>query len=276
LRPGDRLQAAGVTLPSEAVFSKHLKGPAEIVFDSACKAAGGKGRFLPAIWLQDITNLRLISQGMIVSNPDGAGVLLGGATGCVLDGWDVRNCGGVGFGLNGSNATVASNYIRASIREWALDPTLDNHLEKGTGLHGLIIENSHTPYRVDDNTLVLTTPGSKLGGSLLEVGSTSSTRAPSGNKAWLQAADLLQDAQIQTAANALNLWGHIGTLDVLWIGASGLHGHAVSAASGSYKDVRIESGEAVNCCLNPRYKGQSPWMKHAGLSYAPGPFTPAP
>lgn len=140
-----------------------------------------------------------------------------------------------------------------------------------------------------NNTIVLTTPGSRIGGSLLENGQppTNAAYAPSGNRAWLQAANMLGytiqsdgslgECKIQTAGNALNLWGVINGIEILWVGATLLHGHAVNdAALSSGKNVYVRAGAADRCCLNPRYAGQSPWQAKAGVVYSPGPFAPSP
>lgn len=277
LQPGDRLPAAGVTIPASATFSKKLTAAAEIVFDSTCKFAAGKGLRYPSIYINGAAYLRLICDGALVENPtEGDGIDIVAADHCVLDGWDVRSCATAAMSMRSTDGPITNNYVRATVRDWALVPSLDDHAEKGTGLHGLLVENSHTAYRIDNNTFVLTTPGSKMGGSLLEVGTSQQALAPTGNQAWLSAANLLQDAVTQTAGNALNLWGYIGTLDVVSVTASGLHGYAVhSAPSASYGAVGVDTGSGVNCCLNPRYAGQSPWMSNGGVKYAPGPFQPA-
>lgn len=289
LQPGDRVPAKGIVLPSEAVFARHLPGPAEILFDSACKASGGKGRGYPAIWVKDCVNLRLIAEGMAVTNPDAAGISIGGATGCVIDGFDVHSLGGGGIGVLPTDAQIKDTYIRSNLRDWGLDPTLDNHAEKGTGLHGLLVETTQNPYLVDGLTIVLTSLGSKVGGSLLEVGSGKSSNVPKGIVAWIHAEDLLGqtvqsdgslgECKIQTAGNALNVYGYVAGLRVLWVYAKGLHGNAVHSDpynNGSNYDVSIEAGYAESCCLNPRLKGQNPWQQNHVKYPNPGALSPAP
>lgn len=279
LQPGDRLPCHGVVFPSEAVFAKRLSAPAEVVFDSACKANGGKGLHYPAIWFQNVAYLRFIFAGMEVTNPlVGAGVQFGGASHCVFDGLDVRNCATGAMGALPTNAPIIGNYIRATVRDWSLVPSLDNHAEKGTGLHGLLVETTQTLYNATGNTFVLTTPGSKMGGSLLEVGSGNTAQVPANNQAWLQASNLLQDAKVQTAGNALNAYGYINGLTVLAVIADGLHGFAVNSHpySGGPYSVTVRDGSASRCCLNPRYAGQNPWQRNGGVLYSPGPFAPSP
>ena len=279
LQPGDRLPAKGVAVPRTPTFARKLTAPAEVVFDAACTFAGGKGIRYPAAYF-NCSNLRFIAQGTIVTNPsEGDGFDFVAAVGCVFDGWDVRDCAAAAMSARSTNGPIAGNYIRATVRDWGLVKSLDDHAVKGTGLHGLLVENSHTAYRIDNNTIVLTTPGSKVGGSLLEVGTSQQALAPTGNRVWLEAANLTQDVTQQTAANALNLWGYLGRLDVLNVTAEGLHGFAVHSdpSYGNYSGpVTVHQGTAKSCCLNPRYKGQNPWQKAGGIKYAPGPFSPQP
>lgn len=280
LQPGDRLPIQGVTFPGITQFSRQLTGVAEVTFDAACKIAGGGGLREPALRFVNVANLRFIAApGLVVSNPvDGPGIQWSGAQGCVFDGWHVDGAAMDATNAFPSVANIENNYIRATVDNFCLVLALDVHQEKGTGMHGMNLGDSNQPHYNRNNTVVLTTNGSKNGGSLLEYGQpgTNAAYAPYGNKVWLQAANLLFDAQSQTAANALNLWGTIKGVDVLWIGAKGLHGHAVNADPGSFTNVRVEQGSAVNCCLNPRYAGQNPWQTKGGVLYSPGPFTPSP
>jgi hypothetical protein len=253
---------------------------AEVVFDTACKIKGGGAQRTAALRFKGTANIRFIAgPGLTVSNPtQGLGIQWSSSHDCVFDGWTVD-----GTAMDATNAfptagNIENNYIRATVNNFCEVLALDVHPEKGTGMHGMNLGDCNQPFYNRNNTIVLTTEGSRNGGSLIEYGqpSTNSKYAPYGNRLWLQAANLLFDAKSQTAANALNLWGSIGGVEVLWIGASGLHGHAVNAVFGSYANVKVETGSAVNCCLNPRYKGQNPWMKHGSMVYAPGPFTPVP
>jgi hypothetical protein len=280
LQPGDRLPIQGVTFPSTATLSRTLAAPAEVTFDAACRIKGGGALRSPALRFVGCAHVRFIAAaGLVVSNPvRGLGIQFSSAQDCVFDGWTVD-----GTAMDSTNAfpsagNIERNYIRATTNNFCEVLALDVHPEKGTGMHGMNLGDSKQPHYNRNNTIVLTTNGSRNGGSLLEYGQpgTNAAFAPYGNRVWLQAANLLFDAKSQTAANALNLWGAVNGLDVLWVGASNLHGHAVNAVFGTYKNTRIEAGHATNCCLNPRYRGDSPWLKHSGLVYSPGPFTPTP
>jgi hypothetical protein len=280
LQPGDRLPIQGVTFPAEAQFTKALTAPAEVTFDAACKIKGGGALREPALRFSGTAFVRYIAApGLVVSNPtQGLGIQWSSAHDCVFDGWTVD-----GTAMDATNAFptsghIENNYIRATVNNFCQVLALDVHSEKGTGMHGMNLGDTEAKFANRNNTIVLTTEGSKNGGSLLEYGQPgdNATFAPSGNRVWLQAANMLFDAQSQTGGNCLNLWGTVASIDVLWIGASGLHGHAVASDPGSYKAPRIETGSAVNCCLNPRLHGQNPWQTAGGIVYSPGPFTPKP
>ena len=265
-------------------------GMAQVIFDSACRFPGGAALRTAALWIKDVANLTLRWEGCTVTNPtQGAGIAWSAARNCVFDGYDVRRTAHDATNAFPTVGDIDGCYFRGTVRDWGLVPTLDDHSEKGTGIHGMNTGDSNKPYHFRNNTIVLTTPGSKVGGSLLENGQppTNAAYAPSGNRVWLQAANLLGytvqpngllgECRIQTAGNALNLWGVINGMEVLWIGATGLHGHAVNdAALSSGRNIYVRSGTARNCCLNPRYAGQNPWQHKAGVVYSPGPFTPAP
>jgi hypothetical protein len=278
LQPGDRLPVQGVTFPSHVTFSKALAGYAEVTFDKACKIKGGTTD--SAIRFLNTAFIRYIAEpGLIVSNSTRQALQISGMHDCVLDGWTTDGTASNGIDAFPTNANIENNYIRATLNNFCLNLALDPHAEKGTGLHGMNMADCAAPFYARNNVVVLITTGSKNGGSLLEYGQPGgqwAPYAPYGNKVWLQAANLLFDAQSQTGGNCLNLWGSIAGIDVLWIGATGLHGHAVASAPGSYKATRIETGSAVNCCLNPRLHGQNPWQTAGGIVYSPGPFTPHP
>jgi hypothetical protein len=271
LQPGDRLPCSGVVLPGFARIVRKLTAPAEVVFDSTCRSSPGTKTYAPSIFV-DVAKLRLVAKGMVITNPKvGAGLQIGGLQDAVIDGFDIRDCATDAMRGFPTSAPITDSYIRCGVRDWALVKSLDDHAEDGTGLHGCNLENSgQATFHLDRNTVVLTTPGSKIGGALLELGSSRQAWAPTGNRLWLQAANLLQDAQTQTAGNGLNVWGYLGALDVLWLGASGLHGFALHSSpyGGTFAGpVRVKAGSAVNCCLNPRYRGQSPWMTKGGVQY---------
>jgi hypothetical protein len=280
LQPGDRLPIQGVTFPSTATLTKTLAAPAEVTFDAACRIKGGGALRSPALRFVGCSHVRFIAAtGLVVSNPvRGLGIQFSSAQDCVFDGWTVD-----GTAMDATNAfpsagNIERNYIRATTNNFCEVLALDVHPEKGTGMHGMNLGDSNQPHYNRNNTIVLTSHGSRNGGSLLEYGQPTGNAAyaPSGNKVWLQAANLLFDAQSQTGANALNLWGAIASLDVLWIGATNLHGFAVKVGPGSFHNVQVLAGAASNCCLNPRYRGQNPWQRGGGIAYAPGPFTPKP
>ena len=279
LQPGDRLPVKGVIFPASPTFTKALSAAAEIAFDAACKLQGG-GKQSPAFRLNGAAFLRFIAApGLVVSNPSWSGMQLSAAHDCVLDGWTLNNVATTGIDGFPTAGDIANNYIRVKINNFSQNISLDPHAEKGTGFHGMNMADCAQPHYARNNVVVLSTEGSRYGGSLLEYGQPGgqwAPFAPYGNKVWLDAKNLLFDAQSQAGGNALNLWGTISGIDVLWIGASGLHGYAVASSPGSFKATKIEAGEAVNCCLNPRYKGKNPWQKTGGIVYAPGPFTPTP
>jgi hypothetical protein len=269
LAPGDRLPCQGVVGPPEATISKSLSGAAEVTFDAACKFQGGAGKYLPAIWFKHIDRLRfLFDPACEITNPlDGPGILWSGGSGGVYDGFNVAKCGTHATAAMPTTAHFDGNFMRGTVADWSLVPDLDNHPEKGTGLHGMLTSDANAGYVFRNNTVVLSTTGSALGGSLLEIGDSDAKLTPYGNKLWLDAMNLLQDAKTQTAGNALNLWDYVGSLDVLWIGAKNLHGKAVMAGSGTFAGIKIDAGHAVGCCQNPNQKLGSPWGTAPGIAY---------
>jgi hypothetical protein len=287
MRPGDWIDCRGIVFTGQVVCHRALSALAKITYDSQCKLTG------TAIGAQassalDVTGAaftqHIFSPGALITNPGGNGIhSVGGTHHCAFDGVTIRDCGADGvdwFGGATGYGDTHDNFLRADIANVALQSLkFDPHAEKGTGLHGMNLQDGNK-LTVRDNIVALYVHDCpKYGGSAIECGVLAGGTQPHGNHYYVKASRLLMFAKSQTAGNGVNLWGgpqHDNTFHVVEV--DDIAGHAVNTdlSSATYTNVVVRQGTATNYCQNPRYAGNSPWSKRHGIIYSPGPFSPQP
>lgn len=286
LAPGGWIECRGITFTGTVKCQRALSGLAKITYDSECKFTGNNTIGSAPTDTLEVTGAaftqHLAAPGVTMTNPGGRGIhAVGGLHHCAFDGFHIKDCGADGWDwFGGPYGDTHDNFIRVEVENCALQSLKwDPHQEKGTGLHGANVQDSNHS-SVHDNTIALHVHDfPKYGGSAIEFGVVSGGSQPYGNHLYVKAARLKMNATTQTAGNGVNLWGgpmHDNTFHVVEV--EDMAGHAINrdGSSASYTNMTVREGTAVNCCQNQRYAGQNPWMKRAGLTYTPGPFTPAP
>lgn len=174
---------------------------------------------------------------------------------------------------SGVGVEVHDNEFRLEVDRFCMNPALDPHSDKGTGLHGVLFHDTNGG-NVHDNTIILYAhdslrPGESSygktwpeggGGSAIEIGSPSSSN--SNNTFYVKAENLLMvpngtnpgSTIKQTGGNAINLWGNVkfNGMVIGWVEGTNLSGNLVHAAGGSYwpgsPAVQILHGRYHNIC----------------------------
>jgi hypothetical protein len=285
MRPGDWIDCRGIIFTGQVNCRRGLGALAKITYDSGCKFTGTAIGSQPSSCLE-VTGAgftqHLFARGATMTNPGGNGIhCQGGMHHCALDGPLIENMGADGVDwFGGAYGDTYSNFLRAEIANIGLQsPRFDPHAEKGTGLHGMNLQDNDRS-AVRDNIVALNVRDCpQYGGSAIECGVVGGGAQPYRNQYYVKASRLRMVAKSQTAGNGVNLWGgpqHDNTFHVVEV--EDIAGHAVhtDSSSATYSNVVVRQGTAARYCLNPRYAGQNPWMRRHGIVYAPGPFTPKP
>lgn len=199
--------------------------------------------------------------GEIASPIGGAGMIVNALTHDVLwyDGY-ISSCGGSGIGVRGATSGgVTSNCynldLRFEVNRFCMNPAWDNHADKGTGFHALILHGNtggihdsrfviygHDPLRPGETSAGKTWPEGG-GGSVIEQGNATAANyddvtmyalgvnclmVPNGSNPGSTAK--------QTGGNVFDLWGHIklnGNV-IGWAEGRNMTGSIIHSDNGSW------------------------------------------
>jgi hypothetical protein len=164
----------------------------------------------------------------------GQGILMQGANHDIE--WDdvyLHNIGGTGChmrGITGSGTSVEVHHMvfRGEVNRCCMNPSLDPHTDRGTGIHGFLFHDTNGGF-VHDNTIALyahdfLAPGEVSvgqtwpeggGGSAIEIGSPSVSE--NNNTFFIKGENLLMipngtnpgSTSSQTGGNVFNMWGTV-------------------------------------------------------------------
>jgi len=219
------------------IASKNPAAPTVIDFGTATSEWGatvgphvifaynGTGAY-DALWLHDDSNLDIYG-GEFTGTGARAGINLYGATHNVV--WDdfyVHDVAGAGVQETPNNGDIHDVTIRGEVARWAQNPAVDDHPDKGTGLHALLIENSgSSSHNFFNNTAAIyghdtPAPSASLpegaGGSVIEIGNSFAGHTLDNNTLYAKGVNLNMQpgngvnpgsTSVQTGGNVVNLWG---------------------------------------------------------------------
>lgn len=283
LQPGDWLYCKGANIAGQVNFpQKSLGGYARITFDGTSKFTGGMpvdNLPRPAIYLYKSAYFDIhFEPGCVITNPGGGGILVhGGTHHCSLDGWYVSNTGADGCSMFPAEAPINNIFSRGEAKNIGLNHAYDPHVDKGSGLHGMNVQDTNN-YSFHDNIIAIYGHDfSYSGGSILECGLRSGGAQPYNNHYYVKGERNLYKASTQTGGNGVNIWGgtqHDNTFHIIEV--DDMMGLAVFSDSQLEQlvNVVVKQGTATKCCQLSKYVGRNPWDKKGGIIYQN--VTPAP
>lgn len=286
IQPGDWIDVRSVSFAGETVWNPQLSSYAKVTLDAGCRFLGvASQQDRPALYLPHPRFFQvLFAAGATVTNPvGGAGILAHGGDHLVVDGFHVAGVGSDGFSLFPATdgTDVQYCFLRGEIEGFCMSTVYDPHAEKGTGLHGMnlgdsaahVFHHNQVAVYVHDPWTNPATGKQIGGGSVVELGSKATATSPHDNDLYLKGERLLFDAESQTAGNGVNFWGSGGpsamrnnvfhVIEVDDMAGYGFHLSGTGGATGN----TVQVGRASRCCQNPRYSGQSPWMRGPEIAY---------
>jgi hypothetical protein len=283
LKAGDDYLVQGVTFSGETIINPKLSAYARFTFDHSCVIQGFTGSTWnqrPAIWLPEPSYIQLVFEpGCTLTNPRGESIIeVFGGHHIVLDGFAGKTSGGGGLGLSPVNADLTNLWVRGSVSDGGHNSAQwDPHQEKGSGVHAAYLANGRG-YNMHDVTLALYTHDQPLCAGDIQLGS--SHAVPYNFTMYVKADRLSWVSKIQEGGNAATIWGDVGRNIVFpIIEANDLQGFGLwvrNLHTSPPAGITVQQGTAVNTNQNRRWRGQNPWQHRPGVTYAPGPFTPAP
>lgn len=195
--------------------------------------------------------------------------------------WVAHDCGsgGIQLAAGGFGDTTGCS-LRGEVYNFAMNPSLDNHADKGTGLHCCLIENTASSAKnFNNNTVAIyghdsLQPGASSygqtwpeggGGSCIEIGSANTGVTLNNNTLYAKGSNLSMEpgngtnpgsTSVQTGGNLFNLWGSVkqnGTI-IGWAEGSSLTGTIVHCAGGSWSStpsppITVNHGRHTNVNL---------------------------
>lgn len=218
-----------------------------------------------AVLVNNVANLRMY--GGKIKATGGQGILSHGLLNNFLW-WDFycHDCGNHGVSLvcasdgggydgidiKGETYNCGLNYL-----------AIDNHPEKGTGCHGMIIHDtqpSSAAYNFKNARIAMYVHDQPTGAAL-EIGG--NVGVEDNITIYLKAERLTFVATQQVGGNALQTWGSapFSNIHVKYLEATDLQGRAVdnNLASGTSRSgITVEYGRASNCCQNPHLASTEP------------------
>lgn len=272
LRPGDEIDVHRVTFSGEAVFKKRLRGWAEVHFGPGTRFTGAPGENLPAVWINRSQNIRFYG-GNLTNPAGGSGIVIYDSSDVTWWNFVVHDVAGTGLGVQGIHAPNAHLDLKGEIYHWGLNPALDPHSEKGTGLHGANLADS--PYGVRDSRFALNVHDGATGAGVEAGGRNDFFER---NTLYLWCRNLTKVATRLTAGNCVQLWGvNVTDNDFRYIEAENLAGRPYQTggmyAGQSLKTDRVDYGRAVHTNLNTRI-GSIRWDRRADTVF--GNVSPMP
>lgn len=273
LRPHEEIAVHGVTFRGEVVLShKHLADWAEVRFDSATRFVGvPSAENLPAVWIDDDSHIRFYGGDISDSASGGmagTGMIVYDSSYLSWWGFRVHDVGGGGVFLAGIKKASDHLDFKGSISDWGHNLAWDPHAEKGTGLQGVNVGDSH--YGVNDSRLAFHVHDSGVG-SGLEIGGAVSTDGARGNAIYLWCQNLTMVTGNGGAGNCAQVWGeNVTRNEFKYLAAEDLAGRPYQAA-GMYPDQslatdRVVYGRASRTNRNRAF-GKIRWDRHGGTVF---------
>ena len=269
LAAGDLVKAtAAFTVTGETTISKRLTARAVIDLSGyAVKFVYSAGSNLPAVYLNDPSNITIYGGDVSTSDTGGSCIKSYGMQNVVWWGFTAHDCGGTGFSFFSVTDVSSNNDFQGEIWKVGQNLAWDPHSEKGTGLHCVNMDDDGA-YAFHDNRLAVYCHDIPTGAAI-EYGSAGV--APVNNTIILKAVNLTDVAQTQTGGNALEFWGVAGQgADVKYLEVSNAQGYGVEDGGmngHSLAGVTVDYGRASNTNLNPRYAGDNPWQTDDHVVY---------
>jgi hypothetical protein len=274
LQPGDLVRAATkFTVNGETVIKNRLSSPAELDLSGVRFVYSG-GQNNPAVYLNNARNLYIFGGDMSTADTGGQGILDAGSQHVLWWGFTIHDTGSTGFAARAIGGPVDNDDFQGTI--WKIGQHLgwDTHCvnECGTGLHGANLWDGATAGNFTNNRFAFYAHDIPTG-ACVEFGNDDPTSQATGNVLYLKCMNATDVARKQTGGNALQIWGHTDRLglDVKYVEGENLQGFCLQAngiSSGqTAKGVTVEYGRASHTNLNPRYAGQNPWDRSAGVVY---------
>ena len=216
---------------------------------------------LGGLFISNSSNLNIYGGDYTSGN---GGILFYGTTDSVqfLD-FTSHDVGGHGIQITPVNGDITNCTFRGEVYNFAQNPSLDDHSDKGTGEHCCLIENTGASTHNYNNVKVAIyghdslQPGTTNshgtwpeggGGSCIEMGSSRSTAVLQNMTLYAKCANLNMEpgngtnpgsTGVQTGGNCINLWGtqHYTSSTIGWAEASNISGAVIHCASGNWSSV---------------------------------------
>lgn len=277
LRPGDLVRAtADFTVSSSSadalVIKNRLSAPAVV------DLTGHTVRFVysgdensAAVLLDNPENIRIYGGDLSTSDRGGDCLRSYGAQHVTWWGFTAHDCGGTGAALLGGQAPTEHDDFSGTIWKVGQHPAWDPHVEKGTGLHCVNLDDDNVyPFRHNRFAFYCHDIPS---GAAIEYGAAHRAGPkPVRNTIFLLAVNLTEVAKSQTGGNGIQFWGVDGqSATVKFIQVDNAEGYALwdggMNAGTRLTGVTVVDGRASSTNRNPRYAGQNPWSSRLGEVY---------
>ena len=272
LQPGDLVRATtSFTVSGETVIKNRLSAPAELDLTGVSFVYSG-GLHLPAVWLDNAQNLYIYGGDMTTDGTGGGGILDYGSQHVLWWGFYVHDTGAGGVGIMPVNGPVDHDDFQGEITRVGQNLAWDPHVEKGTGLHAVLMDDVSNSNAFTNNRFAFYAHDIPTG-ACVQAGNNTLPTAAGGNVLYLKCVNETEDATTQTGGNAIQFWGYTNNLglDIKYLEGDNLQGYALWGGglySGqALKGVTVEYGRASNTNLNPRYAGQNPWDPVVSVAY---------
>ena len=272
LQAGDLVRATGsFTVTGETVIKNRLSTPAELDL-SGVSFVNSSGKNLPAVWLNNASNLYIYGGDASTADTGGQGIAVYGSQHVLWWGFTIHDTGSTGFAARAIGGPVDHNDFQGTIWKIGQNLAWDTHAEKGTGLHAANLWDGATSGNFTNNRFAFYAHDIPTG-ACVEFGNDAPTSLATGNVLYLKCVDETEVSTVQTGGNGLQLWGDTNTLglDVKYLEVDNAEGHALQSCgvySGqTLSGVKVEYGRASNTNLNPRYAGQTTWALPHGIVY---------
>jgi hypothetical protein len=240
----------------------------------------GTGAF-SAMWINNPSHIQIYGGDLATSSTGGTCISWYGGQHVTWWGFTAHDCGGTGIGVTPTKAfayPVENDDIEGDISHTGLNPALDPHTEKCSGLHGANLDDSNTAV-FDHNRFAFNVHDSGCIGGGIEFGSNQASPLPDHNTIILQCTHFTFVSTIQTGGNCYQTWGYGETnTDIQYLNASDLTGHAYTAG-GLYSGVSlatdiVDYGRATSTRLNSWYANDPNWDPKGGTVFKDVPSTP--
>jgi hypothetical protein len=275
LQPGDLVKAtATFTVSGETIIANRLSAPAVLELDGVTFDYGG-GSNLPAVYLNDPSNIRIFGGTATTEKTGGFCILAHGAQHVLWWGFYAHDCGNSGVFLSTVSAPFTDNDFQGEIARAGLNLNWDPHAEKGTGLHGALLwDSSTTAYDYSGNRFAFYVHDQPSGAGI-SYGSGAAAPNMAGNVIIEKAVDLTDVALSQVGGNGLQFWGGGSYgVDVKYLEVDNAEGRALDApgmySGTTLKGVTVDYGRASNTNLNTRMNESNPtqpWDVWHGIGY---------